>query len=150
MYFLKYHEYPFCQSQPKIVRLICGAYILFMENFLDVHSAQLDENYQNWLQNLQYIVSNTISILFGSHTQKLCTWFLELIHLIVMKIFLDVHGDQMKIIKTGCKVSNGDIRINLQIVETTFWHWMAYGMSMVLNWIHTWVCHKLVHYFQYH
>ena len=45
VHFLKYHEYPFCQSQPKIVHshLIRGAYI----NFLDVHSAQSDEYYQN-------------------------------------------------------------------------------------------------------
>ena len=53
VHFLKYHEYPFCQSQPKIVHLICGAYILFMENVLDVHSAQSDKNYQNWLQNIK-------------------------------------------------------------------------------------------------
>ena len=50
VHFLKYHEYPFCQSQPKFVHLICGAYIIFMENFLDVHSAQSDKNYQNVLQ----------------------------------------------------------------------------------------------------
>ena len=53
VHFLQYHEYPFCQSQPKIVHLICGAYILFMENILDVHSAQSDKNYQNWLQNIK-------------------------------------------------------------------------------------------------
>ena len=53
LHFLKYHEYPFCRSQPKFVHLICGAYILFMENVLDVHSAKSDKNDQNWLQNIK-------------------------------------------------------------------------------------------------
>ena len=47
VHFLKYHDYLFCQSQPKIVHLIRGAYIIFMENFLNVHNAQSDKNYQN-------------------------------------------------------------------------------------------------------
>ena len=37
-------------------------------------------------------------------------------------IFENVYSNQMKMIKTGCKISNNDIKINLQIVETIFWH----------------------------
>ena len=78
-----------------------------------------------------YIVPNTISIRFGSHTQKLCIWFFGPYSIIFMKVFLDVHGNQMKIVKTGSKISNKDISISLKI-----WHWLAYGMRMVLNWIY--------------
>ena len=35
-----------------------------------------------------------------------------------MENFLDVQGSQMKIVQTGCKISNNDIIINLKIVET--------------------------------
>ena len=83
-----------------------------------------------------YIVSNTISTLFGSHTQKFCIWFFWAYSIIFMKVFLDVHGNQMKIVKTGSKISNKDISISLKIVETISWHWLAYGMRMVLNWIY--------------
>ena len=39
-----------------------------------------------------------------------------------MKLLLDVHGKNEKCVKTGSKISNNDIRINLKIVETIFWH----------------------------
>ena len=68
------------------------------------------------------IISNTISILFGSHTQKLCILFFGAYSIIFMKVFLDVHGNQMKIVKTGCKILNNDSTNNLKIVETISWH----------------------------
>ena len=85
----------------------------------------------NWInvnKPVQYL-QFSIRILLRSHTPKLHIWFLE--HSIIfMKVFSDV---QMKIIKSSCKYN--DIRINLKMVETTYWHWL-HGMSMVLNWIH--------------
>ena len=53
-----------------------------------------------------------------------------------MENILDRHSNQMKIIKTGLKIANNNIRNNQKIVETILWHWLAYGMNMVLNWIH--------------
>ena len=80
-----------------------------------------------------YIDSNTISIRFGNHTQKLVHLIFGAYSIIFVENFLDVHSNQMKIVKTGYKMENNAIRNNQKIVETIFWHWLAYGMRMVLK-----------------
>ena len=93
-----------------------------------------------------YIFSNTMIIPFVSHNQKLCTWFVEHTYFSWKTFWMFIVLNQMKIIKTCCKLSNNDITIFIKIVETIFWIWLAYGMNMVLNLIHTRICHKLTTY----